>query len=239
MNKFLRKIIFAYLLIFSFGSWATDFESLKSDIAKDIASQTNLPNLVNIWNELVTNGYYDFASNSKEAKEEATKIQAIIEEHLSKLPADFAEAYIVAPLPPTPLRLIGLANPFCDDGKELCPSFNRTNTLRNFIKANHKVDFIYSHTGDEVQGIKLFNNFMEGHPNAIGTLVNQVPDNLQGATYYFKLDDSTYIFSLCGNQEGSDASNHWQLWFGFQDSEENLLRSKEVFEFVMPLIPGR
>jgi hypothetical protein len=233
----MKKLIYSFVLIatfFSNISLAIDFETFKSNVTNDIDQQKDLPNLRSIWDSMLNNGFVDIGGNTQANKDHIVKIQAIIEYNLSKLPAEDSEAYIITPYPPTPLRLIGMANPFCADGKTLCPSFFRTSTLRQYISAGHPIELLYSNTGDNVPGIKFFNSFVANHPNITARLVNSVPDNLIGATYYFKLDDGKFIFSLKGNQSNTDTHNDWNIWFGNQDSERNLERTKEIFEYVKP-----
>jgi len=107
--------------------------------------------------------------------------------------------------------------------------------MRGYISSGHPTELIYSNIGDDIPGIKFYNNFLANHKNITAKLINQVPDSLVGATYYFKLDDGKYIFSLKGNQENTQTQNHWEIWFGDQDTEHNLARTKEVFEFVKPI----
>ena len=237
INTCLIKILLVTLAI-SNDSLAIDFKTFKANVTSDIAQQQDLPNLPSIWDNMIANGFVDLGVHTQAHKDHVVKIQAIIEYNSSKLPAEDSEAYIITPYPPTPLRLIGTANPFCADGKTLCPSFFRTSTLRQYISSGHPTELIYSNTGDNVPGIKFYNNYVASHSNVTTRLVNQIPEGLIGATYYFKLDDGKFMLSIKGNQSNTETTNDWNIWFGNQDIESNLKRTKDIFEFVKPFSKG-
>ena len=240
MKNLVSKILLVlYILLPLYSAKALNFEEFSKGVVTDIQADPGHTSLMYLWQQVLQNGYYDAGPDNEKTRSEVTKLQAIIELHLSKLPRGDAKAYIIAPMPPTPLRMIGLANPFCDDGKTLCPSFFRTNTLRKFIGAGHDLNVLYSIDGYEVQGVDLFRKTLENNPNVVSSLVNSIPDDMQGATYYFKFDNDKYLFSLEGSQRGSTGNNNWQIWFGQQDTENNLERTKKVLYFVEPLISIR
>jgi hypothetical protein len=213
---------------------AIDFETFKNNVTNDIEQQKDMPHLHSIWNKMLSGGFVDIGGGTQSNKDHVVKIQAIIEHHLSKLPALDSEAYIITPYPPTPLRLIGTGNPFCADGQTLCSSFFRTSTLRQYIAAGHPIELIYSNIGDDIPGIKFYKSFLHNNQNITARLVNLVPDHVIGATYYFKLDDAKCVFSVRGNQADTATQNDWGIWFGDQDLEVNLARTKEIFEYVKP-----
>ena len=138
ISTYLIKII---LVTFSITNHALaiDLATFKANVTSDIEQQQDLPDLRSIWENMINEGFVDIGVHTQAHKDHVVKIQAIIEYNLSKLPPEDSEGYIITPYPPTPLRLIGTANPFCADGKTLCPSFFRTSTLRQYISSGHPI----------------------------------------------------------------------------------------------------
>lgn len=151
---------------------------------------------------------------------------------------------IHTPTPATPLCTdgeisTGLVDPaISNDPKRLLTVKKRPDIIREYLHEGGRLLAVYPRNGRALRSaeqLAVFDDLLKKYPElkAIELDLDQIPDDLIGATYLIRVSDSEeYVLSIRSYQANSPNDGTWAIWFGSLQDTVVAERLEKVLSFL-------